>query len=177
MLHRLVFLLKNLANALQNILNMIKLKTKIFGLKDEATKPLKREKAETINCHYPDVLWNSKIPSFCEIFTQDFPSFQPIFYFSTRMLIFRKQTRKQKFLSCLPLAKYLDFYDVSKNSEHINTFRGAPTQKSPSQTPKFNFLEQKESQRPEWKSFQTCSINGELKSFYPKAKGKKTIWS
>jgi len=36
----------------------------------------------------------------------------------------------------LPLAKYLDFfYDVSKNSEHINTFRGAPTQKSPSQIP------------------------------------------
>jgi hypothetical protein len=34
---------------------MIKLKIKIFGLKDEATKPLKREKAKTINCHYPDI--------------------------------------------------------------------------------------------------------------------------
>jgi hypothetical protein len=32
------------------------IKTKIFGLKDEATKPLKREQAKTINCHYPDVL-------------------------------------------------------------------------------------------------------------------------
>ena len=54
----------------------------------------------------------------------------------------------------LPLAKYLDFfYDVSKNSEHINTFRGARLKKSPFQIPKLNFLEQKESQRPKWKSF------------------------
>jgi hypothetical protein len=52
MLHRLVFLLKNLANTLQNILNMIKLKSSV-----EATKPLKREKgAKTINCHHSDVL-------------------------------------------------------------------------------------------------------------------------
>ncbi len=60
------------------------------------------------------------------------------------MLIFRKQTRKQKnsFLA-FPSLKYLDIHDVSKNSEHINTFRRGPTQKSPFQIPKFNFLEQK----------------------------------
>ena len=62
------------------------------------------------------------------------------------MLIFRKANPEAKnFLSCLPLAKYLDFYDVPKNSEHINTFRGARLKKSPFQIPKFNFLEQKES--------------------------------
>ena len=60
------------------------------------------------------------------------------------MLIFRnKLGSKEKSFSCLPLAEYLEFYDVSKNSEHINTFRGAPTQKSPFQIPKFNFLVQK----------------------------------
>ncbi len=44
-----------------------------------------------------------------------------------------------------PSLKYLDFHDVSKNSEHINIFRRGPTQKSPFQIPKFNFLEQNES--------------------------------
>ena len=62
------------------------------------------------------------------------------------MLIFRKQTRKQKIsFSPSPSLKYLDFYDVSKNSEHINTFRGARLKKSPFQIPKFNFPKQKES--------------------------------
>ena len=61
------------------------------------------------------------------------------------MLIFRKTNSEAQriFFSCFPLAKYLDFYDVPKNSEHINTFRGARLKKSPSQIPKFNFLEQK----------------------------------
>ncbi len=57
MLHRLVFLFKNLANALQKHFEYDQIKTKIFGLKDEAIKPLKREKAKTINCHHSDVLW------------------------------------------------------------------------------------------------------------------------
>jgi len=55
------------------------------------------------------------------------------------MLIFRKQTRKQKshFLA-FPLAKYLDFfYDVSKNSEHIKTFWEARLKSHP---PKFQSL-------------------------------------
>jgi hypothetical protein len=89
---------------------------------------------------------NSKTPFSCEIFTQRFPLFSTDFQFSTRMLIFRKQTRKQKIsFSPFPSLKYLDFYDVSKNSEHINTFRRGLTQKSPFQIPKFNFLEQNES--------------------------------
>ena len=70
------------------------------------------------------------------------------------MLIFREQTRKQKIpFSIFPSLNTSIFYDVSKNSEHINTFRGA--QKSPFQVPKLNFLEQKESQRQKKrKSFQ-----------------------
>jgi hypothetical protein len=61
MLHRLVFFRlkkkkKNLANALQKHFEYDQIKIKIFGLKDEAKKPLKRERAKTINCHHPDVL-------------------------------------------------------------------------------------------------------------------------
>jgi len=120
---------------------------------------LKREKAKTINCHHSDVLWKFKDTFSCEISTQWFPLFSTDSQFSTRMLIFRKQTRKQK-ISFLPSPslKYLDFYDVSKNSEHINTFRGARLTSHPPKIPKFNFLEQKESQCPKRKSFQTFSI-------------------
>jgi hypothetical protein len=72
-----------------------------------------------------------------------------------------------------PSLKYLDFYDVSKNSEHINTFRGARLKKSPSQIPKFNFLEQKESQRLKMEKFSNSFHNGELKSFTQKSQGKR----
>jgi len=54
------------------------------------------------------------------------------------MLIFRKQTRKQKSLFlAFPLAKIPRFYDVSKNSEYINTFPGARLTSHP---PKFRSL-------------------------------------
>ncbi len=49
----LCFTLKNLANALQKHFEYDQIKTKIFGLKDKATKPLKREKG-----------MNHKLPSF-----------------------------------------------------------------------------------------------------------------
>ncbi len=92
------------------------------------------------------------------------------------MLIFRKQTRKQK-ISFLPSPslKHLDFYDVSKNSEHINTFRGARLTKSPSQIPKFNFLEQKKKVNAQnGKVFKNFFHNGELKSFtQKKSQGKR----
>ncbi len=129
MLHRLVFPLKNLANTPKHF-EYDQIKIKIFGLKDEATKPFKKRKRSK----------NHKLPSFrrslkfkdtfaCEIFTQRFPLFfQPIFNFQQRMLIFRNKPGSIE-ISFLPSPslKYLDFYDVSENSEHINTFRGAPT--------------------------------------------------
>ena len=79
----LCFTLKNLANALQKKhFEYDQIKTKIFGLKDEATKPLKKKRKGK----------NHKLPLFrrslkfkdtfsCEIFTQNFSSFQPILNF------------------------------------------------------------------------------------------------
>jgi len=62
------------------------------------------------------------------------------------MLIFRnKPGSKENLFLVFPSLKYLEFNDVSKNSEHINTFSRGPTQKSPFQIPKFNFLVQKKS--------------------------------
>ncbi len=92
------------------------------------------------------------------------------------MLIFRKQTRKQKDpFSIFPSLNTSIFYDVSKNSEHINTFRGARLKSHPSKIPKLNFLEQEESQRPKWTSFHTFFHNGELKSFTQKSQRKDNL--
>jgi hypothetical protein len=63
---------------------MIKLKLR-FSV--EATKAFeKRKTAKAINCHHSDVLWKFKDTFSCETFTQNSPSFQPIFKLSTRML-------------------------------------------------------------------------------------------
>ena len=137
----------------------------------------KEKTAKAINCHHSDVLWNSKRALLVKFSHKDFPSFQPTFNFRQRMLIFRnKPGSRRKILSCLPLAKYLDFYDVSKNSEHINTFRGARLKSHPLKFRSFNFLRTKESQRPKRKSFQALSIMAN-KIFYPTSYGKKIIWS
>jgi hypothetical protein len=71
------------------------------------------------------------------------------------MLIFRKQTRKQKDpFSIFPSLNTSIFYDVSKNSEHINTFRGARLKSHPSKKfQKFNFLEQKRKSTPKMDKF------------------------
>jgi hypothetical protein len=94
------------------------------------------------------------------------------------MLIFRKQTRKQKDpFSIFPSLNTSIFYDVSKNSEHINTFRGARLKSHPSKKfQKFNFLEQKESQRPKWTSFHIFSIMANW-NLLPKSHRKMIIWS
>ena len=129
----------------------------IFGSKRCGRKATEKRKAKTINCHYPDISWNSRCLPLWSSHT-NFPLFSTDFQLSTRMLIFRKKTNPEaeKTSSCLPLAKYLDFYDVSKNSEHIKTFREA-------------WLK---SQFPKWKSLQTFSIRVN-KSFTQEVTGKR----
>jgi hypothetical protein len=58
MLHRLVFfrLKTSPTHSKKKHFEYDQIKLKIFGLKDEATKPLEKEKAKTINCHHSDVL-------------------------------------------------------------------------------------------------------------------------
>ncbi len=83
------------------------IKTKIFGLNNKATKPLKRERAK--NHKLPSSRRSLKIQDVfsCETFTQKFFSFQPIFKLSTRMLIFQKKTNPEaeNFFLAFPLAK------------------------------------------------------------------------
>jgi hypothetical protein len=116
---------KNLANTLQNVL-MWSNKDLIFGLKRCGHKATEKRKAKNHKLPLSRHFLKSKMSSLVKTFTRNFPLFSTDSQLSTRMLIFRKQTRKQRiFFSlspCLPLAKYLDFYDVSKNSEHIKTF-------------------------------------------------------
>ncbi len=138
-----------------------------------AVKPLKRERQETINCHYPDISWNSR----CLLLWSSHTNFPPLFNrfstFDKNVNLSKTNPEAENFFLVSPSLKYLDFYDVPKNSEHINTFRGARLKKSPFQIPKFNFLEQKESQRPKRKSFQTLSIMANWNLLPKKSQGKR----
>ncbi len=172
MLHRLALLLEPCQNTPKHF-EHDQIKIKIFGLEDEATKPLKRERAKTINCHHPHVLWKFKMSFLVKLSHKIFPLFNRFSTFDKNVNLSKTNPEAKKFLSCFPLAKYLDFYDVSKNSEHINTFRGVRLKKSPFQIQKLNFLKQKESQRLKRKSFHTFSIMAN-EIFYPKkSQGKR----
>ncbi len=138
MLQRLVFLLKTSPTRSKTFeYDQIK----IIGLKDVATKSLKREKGKTINCHYPDISWNPgclflwSFLTICSLFSTDFQ-------LSSRMLIFRKQTRKQRIFFSLAfpsLNTSISFIDGSKNSEHIKTFWEARRESHPPKIQKSNF--------------------------------------
>jgi hypothetical protein len=146
MLHRLVFLLKTSPTHSKNILNMIKLKKKklkIFGLNDEATKPLEKEKAKTINCHHSDVLWNSKTPSLVKFSHKIFPLFNRFSTFDKNVNLSKANPEAENSFLVFPSLNTSIFYDVSKNSEHTKTFRGARPKSHPPKIQKFNFLEQK----------------------------------
>jgi hypothetical protein len=79
----------------KNVLNMIKLRFD-FRFKRCGYKATEKRKAKkkTINCHYPDISWNPRCLLSWSSHT-NFPLFSTDFQLSTRMLIFRKQTRKQ----------------------------------------------------------------------------------
>ncbi len=101
-----------------------------------------------------------------------FPLFNRFSTFDRNVKSLESKPGSRKFLSCLPLAKYLDFYDVSKNSEHINTFREARLKSHPPKFRSLTFQKQKESQRPKRKSFHTFFHNGE-RNLLPKSHREK----
>ena len=121
-----------------------------------AVKPLKRERQETINCHYPDISWNSRCLLLWSSHT-NFSLFSTDFQLSTRMLIFRKQTRKQENFSV---------FSSLNTSIFFTTYLKIASTLRP-----FERLDSK-SQFPKWKSLQTFFHNGE-QTFYPTVKGKK----
>jgi hypothetical protein len=90
------------------------------------------------------------------------------------MLIFRKQTRKQKnSLLAFPSLNTSDFYDVSKNSEHIKTFWEARLKSHPPKIQKFNFLKQKKL-TPKMEKFSNSFHNG-VKTFTQQSREKDNL--
>ncbi len=141
MLPRLAFLLKPRQRTPKHF-EYDQIKIKIFGFKRCGYKANKKRKAK--NHKLPSSRHFLKLKmSFLVKFPHKFPLFSTDFQLSSRMLIFRKQTRKQRFPSCLPLAKYLDFYDVSKNSELIKTFQEARLKSHPPKFKSLTFLNRK----------------------------------
>ncbi len=129
----------------------------IFGYKKVWPWSHRKEKGKTINCHHSDISWNSRCLFLWSSHT-NFTLFSTDFQLSTRMLIFRKQTRKQRISSCLPLAKYLDFYDASKNSEHIKTFWEVRRKSHPPKFKSLTFLNKRKVNSQNGKVFKTLSI-------------------
>ncbi len=133
MLHRLVFSLKNLANALQKHFEFDQIKIKIFGLKDKAMKPLKREKGK-----------NHKLPSFrCSLKIQRYLFFvkrsHKIFPLFNRFSIFDKNVNLSKvnpeaenFFLAFPSLKYLDFTTYPKIASTLTPFEGPDSKSHPS---------------------------------------------
>jgi len=69
-----------------------------------------------------------------------FPLFNRISIFDKNVNLSKANPEAERPFLDLPLAKYLDFfYDVSKNSEHINTFRGARLKSHPSKFQSLTF--------------------------------------
>ncbi len=140
----------------------------IFGYKRCGHEATEKRKAKTINCHHSDISWNSRWLFLWSSHT-NFPLFSTDFQLSTRMLIFRKQTRKQRiFYFAFPSLNTSDFfYDVSKNSEHIKTFWEVRHKSHPPKFKSLTFLNKKEI--PKWKSSQNSFHNG-VKSFTQQSK-------
>ncbi len=53
-----------------------------------------------------------------------FPLFNRFSTFDKNVNLSKANPEAENFFLAFPSLKYLDFYDVSKNSEHINTFEG-----------------------------------------------------
>ena len=102
--------------------------------------------------------------------------FSPLF---NRFSIFDKNVNLSKnkpgstenFFLVSPSLKYLDFYDVPKNSEHINTFRGARLKSHPSKFRSLTF-QNKRKPTPKTKKFPYFFHNGE-RNLLPKSHREK----
>jgi len=135
MLRRLAFLLEPCQHTpKRSEYDQIKIWFSVLKKKGCGRKATEERKAKAIIAIIQTFLENSR----CLLLWNSHTNFPPLF---NRFSIFDKNVNLSKtnpeakrifFLVFPSLNTSIFFYDVSKNSEHINTFRGAPTQKSPS---------------------------------------------
>ncbi len=127
----------------------------IFGLKRCGRKATEKRKAKTINCHYPDISWKFKMSPPVKFSHKFSPLFNRFSTFDKNVNLSKKTNPEAQRHSFSPSPRWIPrfFYDISKKSEHINTFQGAPTQESPFQIQNFNFLERKKANAQNEKVF------------------------
>jgi hypothetical protein len=130
MLQRLAFTFRTLPTHSKHF-EYDQIELKIFGLKDEATKPLEREMAKTINCHHSDVLWNSKIPFPVKFSHRKFPLFSTDIQTFDKNVNLSKQTRKQRkvFFLVFPSLNTSNFTTYPKIASTLTPFWGARLKK------------------------------------------------
>jgi len=103
----------------------------IFGLKRCGRKATEKRKARNHKLPLSRHFLKFKMSPLVKFSHKFSPLFNRFSTFDKNVNLSKnKPGSTENFFLVSPSLKYLDFYDVSKNSEHINTFRGAPTQKS-----------------------------------------------
>ncbi len=141
-----------------------------FRFKRCGRKATEKRKAKTRNCHYPDISWNSRCLLLWSSHT-NFPLFSTDFQLSTRMLIFQKTNPEaENFFLVSPSLNTSNFSTYLKIASTLTPFEG-PTQKSPFQIQKFNFLEQKKANAQNEKFPYFSIMTNEI--FYPKSHREK----
>ena len=120
----------------KTFLNMIKLNSWFFGLKDEATKAFGKRngKKQTINCHHSDVLWNPKTPFLVKFSHRKFPLFSTDIQTFDKNVNLSKQTRKQRksLLLVFPSLNTSNFTTYLKIASTLTPFWGARLKSHPS---------------------------------------------
>ncbi len=122
----------------------------IFGLKRCGHEATEKRTAKIINCHYPDISWNSRCLFLWKFSHKTFPLFNRLSTFDKNVNLSKINPETEKFFLVLPSLNTSIFTTYLKIASTLRPFRKA-------------WLK---SQFSKWKSFQTFSITTN-KSFYP----------
>ncbi len=138
-------------------------------------KPLEKRKAKNHKLPLSRHFLKFKTSLFVKFSHKLSPLFNRFSTFDKNVNLSKSKPGSKKFLSCLPLAKYLDFYDASKNSELIKTFREARLKSHPPKFKSLTFLNKKKRKsNPKMEKFSNSFHNG-VKTFTQQSREKDNL--
>ncbi len=136
MLHRLAFLLEPRQHTPKHF-EYDQIKIKIFGLKRQGYEASEKRKAKNYKLPLSRRSKNKRCRFLWKISHKIFPLFDRFSTFDKNVNLSKANQEAENFFLAFPLLNTSIFYDGSKNSEHIKTFREARLKSHP---PKFRSL-------------------------------------
>ncbi len=123
MLPRPAFLLRTSPTHSKNVLNMIKLRFD-FRFKRRGHEATEKRKAKrTINCHYPDISWNSRCLLLWNFHTNFSPLFNRFSTFDKNVNLSKANPEAKNFFLTFPSLNTLIFFFSSTNLKIASTLR------------------------------------------------------